>query len=162
MKQQRHAYAPFSPVDMGGAKKSAMRTQFGALCYRMRKGKPEILLVTSRGTKRWIIPKGWPMDGATPGKSAAREAWEEGGVTGKTFETSLGLFTYSKKMGPDKALPCAVIVYPLKVKEVHARYPERKERKRKWLKPADAAKRVSEPELAFMLRHFDPHSLTNP
>ncbi|MFC6583776.1 NUDIX hydrolase [Sulfitobacter aestuariivivens] len=55
-----------------------MRTQFAALCYRVKKGKVQVLLVTSRGTKRWIVPKGWPMDGKTPAQSAALEAWEEG------------------------------------------------------------------------------------
>jgi len=146
----------YAPVDMVGAKKNEMRTQFAALCYRMRKGKPEILLVTSRRTKRWVLPKGWPMDGASPAQGAAREAFEEAGVEGKVFDLSHGMFTYTKTLSGAEVIPCAVMVYPLKVKTIHDTYPEKGERKRKWFSPAGAAKRVNEPELAHLLRHFDP------
>jgi 8-oxo-dGTP pyrophosphatase MutT (NUDIX family) len=66
--------------------KHAVRVQYGALPYRFTKsGAPEILLVTTRQTKRWIIPKGWPIKGLKPAKSAAREAYEEAGVRGSVF-----------------------------------------------------------------------------
>ena len=74
MKEQRAKDHSFAPIDMMGAKKTGLRTQFAALCYRMHKGKPEILLITSRRTQRWIIPKGWPQDGMRPAQSAAIEA----------------------------------------------------------------------------------------
>ena len=66
------------PISLRGAAKSDVRTQFAALCYRIKRGKVQVLLVTSRRTKRWIVPKGWPMEGRTPADSAAQEAWEEG------------------------------------------------------------------------------------
>jgi len=160
MKQDSRKQSPFAPVDMAGAKKTGMRTQFGALCYRMRKGKPEVLLVTSRRTRRWIIPKGWPMDGMSPAQGAAREAYEEAGVEGKVFDFSWGAFTYTKRLSETNHLPCAVLVYPLKVKKIHDSYPEKSERKRKWMRPADAAKKVDEAGLAQMLRHFDPAQVT--
>ena len=65
------------PINLHGARKSEIRTQFAALCYRIKRGKVQILLVTSRGSRRWIVPKGWPIEGKTPAASALREAWEE-------------------------------------------------------------------------------------
>ncbi|MEM9579544.1 MAG: NUDIX hydrolase [Pseudomonadota bacterium] len=156
MKQLRLKENPFVTIDMVGAKKTGMRTQFGAIPYRLRNGKPEILLVTSRRTKRWILPKGWPMDGATPAQSAAREAYEEAGVEGRVYEASIGMYTYTKTLGGEKTLPCAVMVYPLKVKTICEAYPEKAQRRRKWFKPADAAKQVREVELAHVLKTFDP------
>ena len=97
MKEHRTQDKPFAPIDMQGAKKTGLRTQFAALCYRLRKGKPEILLVTSRRTQRWIIPKGWPQDGMLPAQSAAIEALEEAGVEGKAHDMSLGMFSYTKQ-----------------------------------------------------------------
>lgn len=149
-----------APIDLNAAHKSDLRTQFGALCFRMVDGKPEVLLITSRGSKRWIIPKGWPMDGKTPAQSAEIEAWEEAGVTGKMYDRCLGLFSYRKDVGPEQGLPCVAMVYAMKVKNVALAYPEAGERKRKWLRPKKAAALIDEPELAQMIRGFDPKSLT--
>lgn len=159
MKEHRTQDQPFAPIDMKGAKKTGLRTQFAALCYRMRKGKPEILLVTSRRTRRWIIPKGWPQDGMRPAQSAAIEALEEAGVEGKTRDFSLGAFSYTKQHVSGRALPCVALVYPLKVKTVHDSYREVKQRKRKWFSRAEAARLVNQPELAHIIRNFDPKLL---
>lgn len=148
-----------APIDLGGAGKRALRTQFGALCYRMRDGAPEVLLITSRGSGRWIVPKGWPMDGKTPVECAVTEAWEEAGVIGKGFNKSLGLFSYQKVVEEEGELPCVAMVYPVKVKELARKYPERSERKRKWLSPKRAAERVDEPELVHILEQFDPRAV---
>lgn len=156
MKIQKIKEFPPTPVDMLGSKKTAMRTQFAALCYRMRKGLPEVLLVTSRRTRRWIIPKGWPNHGMTPAQSAALEALEEAGVEGRIYEVSIGLYTYAKQNASGNDIPCAVSVFPLKVKTVHSTYLEKKQRRRKWMPPHKAAKLVQEPELAHLLRDFDP------
>lgn len=157
MKEHRAKDHAFAPIDMQGAKKTELRTQFAALCYRLRKGKPEILLVTSRRTRRWIIPKGWPQDGMTPAQSAAVEAFEEAGVEGKLQVGSLGLYSYSKQHVSGHALPCVAMVYALKVKTVHDSYREIKQRKRKWFSRAEAARRISEPELAHIIRTFEPN-----
>lgn len=159
MKQHRTKEKHFVPIDMLGQEKTGLRTQFAALCYRLRKGKPEILLVTSRRTRRWIIPKGWPQDGMYPAQSAAVEALEEAGVEGKLFDHSLGLYSYTKQHISGRDLPCVAIVYPLKVKTIHDRYREVKQRKRKWFKRAEAARLVAEPELAKIIRDFDPTQL---
>lgn len=148
-----------TPIALMDAHKSDLRTQFAALCYRMVKDKPEILLVTSRRTKRWIIPKGWPMDGVTPSECARIEAWEEAGVRGKVSDRCLGLYSYFKTMGPERGLPCVAMVYPLRVKAVVGKYPEAGQRKRKWLRPKKAADLIAEPELAQIIRSFHPKML---
>ena len=148
------------PITVEGGKKWDVRSQFAALCYRIKDGKTQVLLVTSRGTGRWIIPKGWPMDGMTPAETAAQEAWEEGGVTGKVQDVCLGLFSYRKTMEDIDDLPCVALVYPLQVKKIATDFPEAKERKRKWMSCAKAAKLVSEPELSRILRDFDPRLLS--
>ena len=144
------------PLVMHAARKSDVRSQFASLCYRIKNGKVQILLITSRGTGRWIIPKGWPIDGLTPAASAAQEAWEEAGVTGKPRDLCLGLFSYRKVVGAEPNLPCVAMVYPLRVKALAKVYPEAGERKRKWVSRKKAAEMVHEPELARILRDFDP------
>ena len=85
-------------------KAPSKRVQYAALPYR-RKGKsaPEVLLVTSRETGRWIIPKGWPLKGKAPHKAAAREAREEAGVVGKINRRSVGSFSYEKRLKGEKS-----------------------------------------------------------
>jgi 8-oxo-dGTP pyrophosphatase MutT (NUDIX family) len=92
---------------------SAMRVQYAALPYR-HKGKfsTEVLLVTSRDTGRWIIPKGWPLKGKAPHKAAAREAREEAGVVGKINRRAIGAFSYRKRLKGGKVVVCEVQVWP--------------------------------------------------
>lgn len=139
--------------------KRDMRTQFGALCYRVVKNKTQVLLITSRRTKRWVIPKGWPMQGKTPGESALQEAWEEAGVKGKINGPCLGLFSYEKRLPCTDTLPCAVMVYPVKVTMLVDRFPECAQRKRKWMSLKKAADKIKEPELAHMIRRFEAKRL---
>ena len=70
-----------APISLNGGQKDDLRIQFAALCWRRKRGKLQILLITSRGSKRWIIPKGWPMDGKTPAASALVEAWDKDKIT---------------------------------------------------------------------------------
>ncbi|MDT8328627.1 MAG: NUDIX hydrolase [Roseovarius sp.] len=147
------------PLALPAATKTEVRTQFAALCYRMVRDRPEILLITSRGSGRWIMPKGWPMAGKTPAQVALTEAWEEAGVRGRAYDTCLGVYSYTKTIGPDRGLPCLVMVYPVRVKTLARSYPESGQRKHKWLRPKKAAARVAEPELAHLIRSFDPHRL---
>lgn len=127
------------------------RTQYGALCWRLHRGKVEVLLVTSRDTGRWIIPKGWPISGLTPADTAAREAWEEAGVQGEVTTDDLGAYGYAKVMTPTQAIPCSVQVYGLRVAALKAKFPERKQRRRKWFGVEKAARKVAEPELRALL-----------
>lgn len=141
------------------ARKQDVRTQFGALCWRRNKSDIQVLLVTTRRTRRWVIPKGWPMGGETPAGAAAVEAFEEGGVKGVMSDNCLGIFTYNKEMEESDDLPCVVAVFPMRVTQQIADWPEASERKRQWLSPKKAASRVHEPELKRILREFDPRNL---
>jgi 8-oxo-dGTP pyrophosphatase MutT (NUDIX family) len=125
--------------------------QIGALCWRLHRGKVEVLLVTSRDTGRWVIPKGWPMTDRSGAEAAATEAWEEGGAKGTVTEAPLGVFLYDKVLKPGVLLPCRVAVYPLRVTKLADSFPERKQRRRKWFATAKAARKVAEPTLRDML-----------
>lgn len=127
------------------------RTQYGAVCWRMHRGKVEVLLITSRDTGRWIIPKGWPIDGLAPEDAAAREAWEEAGVQGQIAADGLGAYGYEKVLTPSKSVPCSVLVFGLRVAKLKDKFPERKERRRKWFEVEKAARKVAEPELRALL-----------
>lgn len=151
-----------SPLRIGAAPKSETRTQFGALCFRRSKGKTaghEILLVSSRDTGRWIVPKGWPIHGETPAGAAAMEAWEEAGVRGKVHDICVGHFSYQKFIDEELSLPVIVGVFPIEVQRLDKNFPEADERKRKWFTPKKAARRVTEPELRQILMSFDPAHL---
>ncbi|MEE9428563.1 MAG: NUDIX hydrolase [Paracoccaceae bacterium] len=145
------------PIKLPAAGKREIRTQFGALCYRVRNDRIQVLVITTRSRKNWIVPKGWPVDRATPSQSAAREAFEEAGVEGKVSSKCLGIFSYQKELDGDD-LPCVVALFPLKVKRIHAIYPEKGLRKRKWLNRKKAAALVENPELSQMIKDFSPKS----
>lgn len=147
------------PLSLQAARKTDVRTQFGALVYRIVNDKVQVLLITSRGTKRWIVPKGWPMPGMTPAKAAAQEAWEEAGVKGKVTNHCLGLFSYNKVLDKKKSIPCVVLVYPVKAQSLAKDFPEAGQRRRKWFSLKKAAAKVAEPELAQILETFNPRLL---
>ncbi len=94
----------------------------------------------------------------TPAKAAAQEAWEEAGVTGKAVDRCLGVFAYVKPLS-DNPAPVVVMVYPVAVTEVHDKWPEKSERRRKWYSPKKAAKKLQEPELRRIVSTFDPTQL---
>lgn len=130
--------------------------QIGALPWRRRDGVLEVLLVTSRETKRWVAPKGWPMPYKSDAEAAATEAWEEAGVKGLIASAPLGGYSYSKRMkdGSDRA--CRIKVYALEVTVERDHWPEVAERERRWFPALEAADLVAEPELSAILRAFDP------
>jgi len=147
------------PISIRADHKSDVRTQFAALCYRINKSKVDVLLITSRRSGRWIVPKGWPMDGLTPAQCALQEAWEEAGVVGKAQDRCLGLYSYNKFLTSKLGFPCVAMVYPVLVKSLKSEYPESDQRRRKWFSLKKAAARIGEPELARILRDFDPKML---
>lgn len=144
------------PISLHGAAKSDVRTQFAALCYRIKRGKVQVLLVTSRRTKRWIVPKGWPMEGRTPAASALQEAWEEAGVRGRAEEPCLGVYSYAKGRLETDDLQCLAMLYPVSVTALSKRFPEYGQRRRRWVSRKKAARLVTEPELAQLIKDFDP------
>lgn len=130
--------------------------QVGALCWRRSKKGVRVLLITSRDSGRWVIPKGWSMRNRTDAEAAAREAYEEAGVRGSISERSVGLYTYLKGLAPGRSVLCAVKVFPLEVREMLTKYPETGQRRARWFSPEKAAKRIAEPELRAIVRAFDP------
>ena len=131
------------------------RTQYAALPWRKRDdGSTEILLITSRETRRWVIPKGWPMQDINPGPCAAREAFEEAGVLGMPGRKVLGAYHYDKRLRSGRLQHVRVMVYPLEVREARDIWPEMTERDRNWTTPGEAAALVDEPELKVLLAKF--------
>ena len=131
-----------------------IRAQIAAMpIRRSADGAMEILLVTSRTTRRWIVPKGWPIKGLTAPEAAAREAFEEAGVVGRIVPEPAGTYTYWKRMSDHFAL-CEVTLYLLEVERQLATWAEQGQRRSEWLKLEDAADLVDEPELATAIRNL--------
>jgi 8-oxo-dGTP pyrophosphatase MutT (NUDIX family) len=130
------------------ARKEGALQQVAALPYRYREdGRIDFLVITSRGTKRLIVPKGWPMKGKPDCKAAAIEAHEEAGVRGEIVNQPIGSFSYMKALD-DISVPVTANVFPLEVKKIKSRWKEGASRKRKWMSATDAAAVLSDRGLA--------------
>ena len=129
---------------------STPNQQYAVLPWR-RAGELEILLITSRETKRWVIPKGWPMPDHSEAESAAQEAYEEAGIRGRMAEQPMGHYGYNKRMRGGGKRRFRVDVFPLEVIEILDLWPEAHERRRQWVSPQEAAGLVHEPELAALI-----------
>lgn len=134
---------------------TAMHLQLAALCLRKGKKEPEVLLVTS-SAGRWILPKGWPMDGKKLSEAAKIEAWEEAGVRkAKVARKPVGSFKTTKERGSDGTPEaCLVKVFELQVAETKRNYPEADERDRKWLPLSKAIKAVDDRGLREFLKDY--------
>lgn len=122
---------------------------------RNEAGEVEVLLLTSRTRRRWIIPKGWPIKGLKPAKSAAREAFEEAGVRGVVGGKALGRFTYNKLLDEDgRAVICEVAVFPLAVRRQLKVWPEIEQREIRWVAVSEAAALTDEDGLRPLLQAF--------
>ncbi len=128
--------------------------QIAALPWRMRGGKIEVLLVTSRETKRWVIAKGNLMMDLSDHLAAAQEAYEEAGVQGDISPSPMGSYVYDKRFKDGRALPCVVDVYPLEVLIQLGSWPELHQRTRQWMSAEEAASSVDEADLAALIRTF--------
>lgn len=132
------------------------RDQVGALVWRFEKGVLQVLLVSSRDTGRYVIPKGWTEKKLTDPQAAANEAFEEAGVRGVISDIPVGCFSYTKIIGPGFALPCVITVYPMEAVDILKVWPEMKERTRFWMPILQAAESVDEPELKVLIEEFIP------
>ena len=131
-------------------------TQHAALCYRQSGAAAEVLLITSRDTGRWVLPKGWPKRNEDGGASALREAHEEAGVIGQLRPGCVGLYAYDKTMPSGPPVPCCVTVHAVEVAYLSYSFPEMGLRRRQWFSTADAARAVAEPELQSLIAAFHP------
>ncbi|MCB1388734.1 MAG: NUDIX domain-containing protein [Rhodobacteraceae bacterium] len=129
--------------------------QTAALCTRQGRKGVEVLLVTSLDTKRWIVPKGWPMEGRSLAQAAAQEAWEEAGVRGVVDENPIGSFGYEKTVKGGIPVTCRCSVYRIETEALAEDYPEKGRRERRWMRPRDAARAVDERELKAVIRALD-------
>ena len=112
------------------------------------------MLVTSRDTRRWVIPKGWPAKGRKPHVEAAREAYEEAGIEGRIAKQAIGSYRYDKRFADGTARLCTVHVYPLEVARQHKRWREQVQRDCRWFTLEEAAHAVAEPELQALIQVF--------
>ena len=130
------------------------RLQVAALPWRKTKRGIEVMLVSSRDTGRWVLPKGWPEFGEQFFDAAAREAGEEAGLKGAISTQEAGRYYYSKGLADGDSVRCEVLVYPLEVDDVADKWKEKGERKRKWMSPAKAAEMVVEIDLGELILAF--------
>lgn len=138
-----------------------MIRQFGVLAWKPAPGsggeeEPLILLITSRETRRWVVPRGNPMPGLKPHQAAAEEAWEEAGVRGAVADAPLGTYRYMK-VRRSGSVEAEVALYAMKVEAELDAWPEQGERTRRWFAPAEAAEAVAEAELAALIRAAAAH-----
>ena len=122
----------------------------------------EVLLVTSRETRRWIIPKGWPIKGFKPAQTAAREAYEEAGVRGRVSARPLGRYVYEKRL-EDRvtSFACEVEVFPLLVRRQLKHWPERRQRMVQWFPAAEAAALIGDDDLGDLILQLHGKNSTN-
>jgi 8-oxo-dGTP pyrophosphatase MutT (NUDIX family) len=130
------------------------RRQVAALPWRRGADGIEILLITSRETRRWVTPKGGRMTGKTDAEAAAIEAVEEAGVEGAVGEEPIGTFRYLKILKRRPPRWCVVAVYPLEVLVEHGAWKEQAERERVWMSVEQAAASVDEPDLKALIAAF--------
>jgi 8-oxo-dGTP pyrophosphatase MutT (NUDIX family) len=128
--------------------------QVAALPWRRVDDEIEIMLITSRDTGRWVLPKGWPEAREPLCSAAAREATEEAGLHGAISHIEAGRYFYAKGLASGEEVPCEVLVFPLRVDSVAERWKEKHARTRKWVSAADAPSMVNEPDLGQIIAYF--------
>ena len=130
----------------------ARRLQYAALPWRGT-DRLEIMLVSSRDTGRWIIPKGWPMAGRSGSAAAAIEAVEEAGLLGAISSEPIGQYVYAKRFSGAKQV-CRVEVFSLRVLRQRENWPEKHQRNTQWFPADEAAAMVSDPGLGQLIAAF--------
>jgi 8-oxo-dGTP pyrophosphatase MutT (NUDIX family) len=133
--------------------------QYAALPYRLQGRRLWILLISSRRTHRWVIPKGWPTQGRAPHEGAAIEAMEEAGITGDISDQPLGSYRYIKD---DQQLTIQVLVFPMRVDQQVVSFKEQGQRVATWFPARRAAHLVAEPSLRRLILDFGQAQSTNP
>ena len=116
----------------------------------------QVMLVTTRETRRWVVPKGWPWVDIPDHEAAAREAWEEAGIRGAIQDQACGTFVYDKRRQGNVVVPVRVVAYLMEVAEEEEDWPEREERTRAWFSLDDAVDAVGDCDLKALLRGLVP------
>ena len=136
--------------------------QHAALPYVVVDGQVHVLLITSRDTGRWVIPKGWPKAKLTPAGLAAREAREEAGVEGDVSPEPIGTYSYRKRLHFFSWPRCDVDVFSLRVSSQRLEWREKGQRRLQWMAPEEAARRVAESDLAALILDFGARTRREP
>jgi ADP-ribose pyrophosphatase YjhB (NUDIX family) len=126
--------------------------QYAALPFRIEARQVQILLITSRETRRWVIPKGWPIMGKKPHEVAAVEAAEEAGLAGEVGEAPIGSYRYLKRLKGERTTAVQVIVFPFRAETHVEAWKEQGQRSHGWFGYAQAARLVAEPGLRRLIR----------
>lgn len=135
--------------------------QCAALPFKLEGGETLVMLITSRDTGRWILPKGWSEKRLSEPELAAKEAYEEAGIVGHISPMSIFSYHYTKRL-PIAAKECSVKIYPLRVTELLTDWPEAHQRRREWFTLAQAALLIDDSELVtILLRLAASDSLAN-
>ena len=121
--------------------------QYAALPFRIEGRQVQVLLITSRATRRWVIPKGWPIGGLKPQDAAAREAAEEAGLVGEAEARAIGSYHYAKRLKGERTTAVQVIVFPFRVEAQSEDFKEQGQREARWFRYQKAAALVAEPGL---------------
>jgi 8-oxo-dGTP pyrophosphatase MutT (NUDIX family) len=129
-------------------------SQYAALPWRWADEHLEILLITTLTTRRWVVPKGWPVEGCSPSERAAQEALEEAGVVGEMAQSPLGSFRYAKRRKSGETVPCKVAVFALEVARQRRTWPEKSVRETCWCSVDEALARVTDPGLKRLIAKF--------
>jgi 8-oxo-dGTP pyrophosphatase MutT (NUDIX family) len=132
----------------------AREIQYAALPWRKAGHSLQILLITTRNTRRWIVPKGWPLAGCSPSESAAHEAMEEAGISGEVSAKALGSFTYDKRRKSGDVVRCEVHVFTMEVLHQRRTWAEKTARETRWCSVEEALTHVSEPGLRRVIGKF--------
>jgi 8-oxo-dGTP pyrophosphatase MutT (NUDIX family) len=132
----------------------AVGIQYAALPYRIEGSQVQVMLITSRQTGRWVIPKGWPIHGLKPADAAAAEAAEEAGLVGDVEARPIGSYRYLKRFRGKRATVVQVIVFPFLVRGQFAAWKEQGERESRWFRYQRAAAMVAEPSLRRLIREL--------
>ncbi|WP_050525377.1 NUDIX hydrolase [Pseudorhodobacter aquimaris] len=128
--------------------------QMAALCLRGTGEGAEVLLIRSLDSKRWILPKGWPMRGKTLAEAAEIEAWEEAGVTGEIEPDSIGNFASFKRRANGLRQRSTIEVFALHVADVAKDFPEADMRESRWFPVREAMEKLKEPELSELIADY--------
>lgn len=140
------------PEDNGATAQPAR--QVAALVWRPGTTGADILLVTSRTSGHWLIPRGWPIEGKSDDLSALQEAFEEAGVFALRTDSMVGTYQYTKGLVDGSLLPCVVDVFAISSPRLLDAWPEMAQRQRRWYGVEAAASQVREPALSDLIRGF--------
>ena len=135
-------------------KVKAVGIQYAALPYLIVRRRVEIMLITSRDTRRWVIPKGWPMKGLKPQDAAAIEAAEEAGLIGEVESRPIGSYRYLKQLKANHSIAVQVILFPFRVHAQVESWKEQGQREFRWFRYQRAASLVAEPSFRRLIREF--------